>query len=128
MKEGTSAVLLQSNLDEKWWADLMDCYCYLRNIQDLLSDVKTLHERRDGLPFDGPIFPFGAMVENDPISAQDQLRLHHFGTKVSPGEFLGYALHKESGQGDILVSDIEELEQMDAHQKSTPEGSMQRKC
>ena len=39
-KEGTSAVLLQSGLDEKWWADFMECYCYLRNIQDLLSDGK----------------------------------------------------------------------------------------
>ena len=37
VKEGTSAVLLQSGLDEKWWADSMECYCYLRNVQDLLS-------------------------------------------------------------------------------------------
>ena len=31
IKEGTSAVLLQSGLDEKWWADSMECYCYLRD-------------------------------------------------------------------------------------------------
>ena len=37
-KEGTSAVLLQSDLDEKWWADSLECYCYLRNVQDLLTD------------------------------------------------------------------------------------------
>ena len=41
VKEGTSAVLLQSGLDEKWWTDSMECYTYLRNIQDLLSDGKT---------------------------------------------------------------------------------------
>ena len=29
IKEGTSAVLLQSGLDEKWWADSMECYCHL---------------------------------------------------------------------------------------------------
>ena len=46
-----SAVLLQSGLDEKWWADSMKCFCYLRNIQDLLSDGKTPHERRFGEPF-----------------------------------------------------------------------------
>ena len=46
MKEGTSAVLLQSGLDEKWWADSMECYCHLRNIQDLLSDGKTPYEQR----------------------------------------------------------------------------------
>ena len=41
VKEGTSAVLLQSGLDQEWCADSMECYCYLRNIQDLLSDGKT---------------------------------------------------------------------------------------
>ena len=50
VKEGTCAVLLQSNLDEKWWAGSMECYIYLRNIQDLLSDGKTLYERRFGVP------------------------------------------------------------------------------
>ena len=50
VKEGTSAVLLQSGLDEKWWADSIECFCYLRNIRDLLSDGKTPHERRFGVP------------------------------------------------------------------------------
>ena len=48
VKEGTSAVLLQSGLDESWWADSMECYTYLRNVQDLLSDGKTPYERRYG--------------------------------------------------------------------------------
>ena len=34
--EGTSAVLLQSGLGNEWRADSMECYCCLRNIQDLL--------------------------------------------------------------------------------------------
>ena len=41
VKEGTSAVLLQSGLNENWWADSMECYTYLRNVTDLLSDGKT---------------------------------------------------------------------------------------
>ena len=41
VKEGTSAVLLQSGVDEKWWADSMECFTYLRNVTDLLSDGKT---------------------------------------------------------------------------------------
>ena len=32
VKEGTSAVLLQSGLNESWWADSMECYTYLRNV------------------------------------------------------------------------------------------------
>ena len=56
VKEGTSAELLQSGLDENWWADSMECYTCLRNVQDLLSDGKTPYERRFGKPFKGPIF------------------------------------------------------------------------
>ena len=88
MKEGTSAVLLQSGLDNEWWADSTECYCYLRNIQDLLSDGKTPYERRFGMPFEGPIIPFGAMVEYQPISAEDLSRLHQFGKKSLQGIFL----------------------------------------
>ena len=57
-QEGTPAVLLQSGLDEKLWANSPECYCYLRNMQDLLSDGKTLHERWFGVPFKGPVIPF----------------------------------------------------------------------
>ena len=39
------AVLLQSGLNESWWADSMECYTYLRNVTDLLSDRKTPYER-----------------------------------------------------------------------------------
>ena len=83
VKEGTSAVLLQSGLNENWWADSMECYTYLRNIQDLLSDGKTPYERRFGQPFKGPIVPFGSLVEYYPISAKDQSRIHQFGKKES---------------------------------------------
>ena len=51
VKEGTSAVLVQSGLNESWWADSMECYTYLRNVTDLLSDGKTPYERRFGQPF-----------------------------------------------------------------------------
>ena len=69
IKEGTSAVLLQSGLDKKWWADSMECFCYLRNVQDLLSDGKTPLERRCGEPLEGPVIPFGALVEYRSMSA-----------------------------------------------------------
>ena len=92
VKEGTSAVLLQSGLNESWWADSMECYTYLRNVTDLLSDGKTPCERRFGQPFKGPIIPFGSLIEYHTVTAKDQSRIHQFGKKVSPGLFLGYAL------------------------------------
>ena len=93
-------MLLQSGLGNEWWADSMECYCYLRNIQDLLSDGKTPYERRFGMPFNRPVVPFGAMVEYHPISVKDLSRLHQFGPKVLPGIFFGCVLYarEESGK------------------------------
>ena len=51
VKEGSSVLLLQSGLNESWWADSMECYAYLRNVTDLFFDGKTPYERRFGQPF-----------------------------------------------------------------------------
>ena len=71
----------------------MECYTYLRNVTELLSDGKTPYERRFGQLFKGPVIPFGSLVEYHPITAKDQSRIHRFGKKVLPGLFLGYALY-----------------------------------
>ena len=44
----------------------MECYCDLRNKQDLRTDGQTPYERRNNSPFDGPTIPFGAEVKFDP--------------------------------------------------------------
>ena len=73
------------------------------NVTDLLSDGKTPCERR------------GSLVENHPITSKDQSRIHHFGKKVLPGLFFGYALYAEGiWKNDVLFADLEELETMDA--------------
>ena len=106
----------------------MECISHLRNIQDLLSDGKTPYERRFGKPFEGPIIPFGSLVEYHPISAKDQSRIHQFGKKVLPGLFLGYALYA----GGIWKGVTYWLQTLRSwkrwtHQKSTLEDSMQRR-
>ena len=50
VKEATSAVLLQSGLGNEW----------------------SPYERRFGVPLNGPVIPFGAMVEYHSISAKEQ--------------------------------------------------------
>ena len=93
----------------------MECCTYLRNIQDLLNDGKTPYGRRFGQPCEGPIIPFGSLVEYYPITAKDQSRIHQFGKKVLLGLFLGYALYAGGiWKGDVLIADLEELETMDA--------------
>ena len=100
VKGGTSAVLMQSGLNENWWPDSMECYTNLRNVTDILSDGTIPYERRFGKPFNGPIIPFGSLVEYHPITAKDQSQIHQFGKKVLPGLFLGYALYA----GEIYAS------------------------
>ena len=115
VKEGTSAVLLQSGLNENWWAGSVECYTNLRNVTDLLSEGKTPYERRFGQPFKGPIIPFGSLVTYYHTASKDQSRIHQFGKKVLPGLFLGYALYAGwIWKGDVLVADLKELETMDA--------------
>ena len=115
VKEGTSAVLLQSGLNENW----SDRFCGMLYLSAKcyrsLSDRKTPYERRFGQPFKGPIIAFGSLVEYYPFTAKDQSRIHQFGKKVLPGLFLGYALYAVGiWKGDVLVADLEELETMDA--------------
>ena len=91
-KRGTSSVLVQSVLQESWWSEAMECYCYLQNVQDLHTDGQTVYERRFKSSFEGPLIPFGAEVKFYPISSEDQGRVHLFGTKVLAGIFIGYSL------------------------------------
>ena len=115
VKEGTSAVLLQSGLNENWWADSMECRTYLRNVTDLASDGKTPYERRFGQQFKGPTVPFGSVVEFHTKTAKDQSRIHQFGMKVLLGLFLGYALYTGGiWKGDVFFTDLEELETKEA--------------
>ena len=80
-----------------------------------MSDGITSYEKRFGQTFDGPLIPFGTVVEYRLISSKDLSRLRQFGPNVFPGFFLGYALHAGGiWKRDIVIADIEELEKMDA--------------
>ena len=113
VKEGTSVGLLQSGLNENWWADSMECKTYLRNVTDLLSDGKTPFERRFGKLFKGSIIPFGSMVEYHPISAKDQSRIHQFGKNVLPGSDT-LCTQEEFGRVTYWLQTFQSLESMDA--------------
>ena len=129
VKEGTSAVLLQSGLNESWWSDSMECYTYLRNVTDLLSDGKTPYERRFGQPFNGPIIPFGSLVEYHPITAKDLSRIHQFGKKVLPGLFFRYALYAggwEFGRVTYWSQTLRSWRRW-THRKSTRKDSMRKR-
>ena len=120
VQEGTSAALLQSGSEERWWSDSVECSCYLRNVRDLLADWKTPHERRFGKPFRGPTILSGAMVEYQPISPRDQARFHQFAKNVSPGVFLGFELVAvRLWNGDILKASLQDLQKVGSIRNSS---------
>ena len=128
IKERTSAVLLLSGMDEKWWADSMECCCYLRNIQDLLSDGKTPYERRFGVPFDGPVIPFGVMVEYHiflPKTSRDCINSVLKSCQVCSLDMR--CTRGESGKDTFWSQTLRNWNRW-THLKSTRKDSMQRKC
>ena len=82
----------------------MECYCYLRDVQDFLADGKTPYERRFGESFKGPIIPFGALVEYLTNSERQSES-----SSIRKALFTGGIW-----KGDILTADIEELEKVHA--------------
>ena len=66
LKEGTSSVLLQSGLNENWWSDSMECYCYLRNTRSLVwwDDTsrkairRTIQRINNSVWFENQISPY----------------------------------------------------------------------
>ena len=104
----------------------MECYTYLRNVTDLLSDGKTPYGRRFGPPFKRPIIPFGSLVEYHPITAKDQSRIHQFGKKILPTLFLGYAFTRvEFGRVTYWSKTLRSWRRW-THRKSTRKDSMRK--
>ena len=128
IKEGTSAVLLQSGLDEKWLAVSTECYCYLWKVQDLLSDGKTPYERRFGEPLKGPIVPVGSMVEYHPFppkTCQDFIS----SARKSYQQYSSvmHYTRGESGKETCWSQTLKNWRRW-THLKSMVKDSMKRKC
>ena len=108
IKEGTSAVLLQSSLMKQWWAGSKACYCYLRNVQDLLSDGEKQLMNGD----------LGNSVwVDDRISSYFCERPVKTPSIWSESVSWNYTLYRhcmrgETWKGHILGADIEELEKL----------------
>ena len=134
-KEGTSATLQQSGLDEQWWDLAMRCYCFLRNIIDeLVIDTPpnalrkqeqanppeqipaaTAYKQRFHEDFRGPTYPFGAKVFYKPSGEKDCDDMPRLGTKLRAGIFVGYDQIVGGGwSGDLYVLDALQLGSADS--------------
>ena len=76
IKKRTSAVLLQSDLDEKWLADSMECNCYLRNGQVLLTNG----EKQNFMRFDSENH-----LKDQSIRSRQRLKIILFLRRTSQG-------------------------------------------
>ena len=89
----------------------MSCYCFLRNIVDLLEDDTTPYQRKFQLKWAGPIYPFGAQVTYQPKSDADKDKIKAFGAQTLNGLFAGYELQQGCRwSGNLLVFDWDNLE------------------
>ena len=106
----------------------MECYIYLRNVTDLLSDGKTSYERRFRHTFKGPIISFvHCLNEYHPITTKDQSRVHQFGKKVLPELLLGYVCtRREFGRMTYWLQTLRSWRRC-THQKSTLKDSIRRR-
>ena len=112
VKEGVSCALVQSGFNSQWWAEAMMCFCFLKNVHDLLDGDETSFKRRYGANFYGPIIPFGCHISYKPITPQDIARLPQFGSNNLEGIFVGYSQQAGGGwDGDLLIVDWHELEE-----------------
>ena len=117
VKEGTSAVLLQSGLDEKSCSDSMECCCYLRNVQDLLAYGKTPYERRCGESFKRTSYSIRRTSGISPKLRERDTKRESINSerKYFQNCFIGYPLIAGGiWKGDILIAVVEELEKLDA--------------
>ena len=102
----------------------MECYCYLPNMQDKVSVGKTPHERRFGKPLEGPIVPFGSLVEYLLFPQKTSPESNNLERKYSFGIVLGYVLYAGGiWNGDIFVVDLESWKRW-THRKSKLQESM----
>ena len=67
-----------------------------------------------GQHLEGPVIPFGAMVEYHSLSAKDLSRLHQFESLYQAYSLAMRYTRGDSGKETFLVADIEELVQTDA--------------
>ena len=89
----------------------MLCYCFLKNVVDLMCNDENAYKRRFNMDYVGPLIPFGAEVTWQPITDKDKARCHQLGSKTLSGIFIGYGQKGNcSWNGELVVADWDKIE------------------
>ena len=54
VKEGSTVAFVPRGLPDEWWGCAVECYSYLRNLQDRTADGQTTFRKSFGKIIDGP--------------------------------------------------------------------------
>eukprot|EP00435_Cladocopium_sp_Y103_P006156 s2440_g2.t1 len=113
--EGTRVNLLQAGLNHWHWPHAARHWCFMQNVV-ARGGGPTPWELRFGSKFEGPLFPFGCLVDywNGPRKKNKEgLR---FDPTSSPALFLGYAIHPEfSWRNEFMVAPTKNLLENEAN-------------
>ena len=75
---------------KRWWSDSEECYCYLRDVQDLLADGKPPYERRFGEPFIGLLISMKVTTEMNQVLSEQGDLLHKYLEQFFKHDFLEF--------------------------------------
>ena len=115
VKEGTSAVLLQSGPNESCGQILWNVFPICETSQTCCLMGKRLVKDVLGSHLKDLLFLLVQWLSITLSLRKTSQESINFGKKVLPGLFLGYALYAGGlWKGDVLIADLEELETMDA--------------
>ena len=82
VREGTSALLVQSGLSAKMVSEQMECFSYQRNVQNKLADRKSTIKEDVGFHLMVQTYQLGTHFILDPNPTKDESRPHQLGTKM----------------------------------------------
>ena len=96
VKEGTSALVIQSGLPEEFWPWAMTCFCFLRNVSDCVTNdniLKTPWEWRFGGRWGTGVGKSPVPNSSDVPSMEFRHPLEHGNGEISSAKFLGLTKH-----------------------------------
>lgn len=116
VKEGTRCALMQAGLQVEWWAEAMQCFCFLWNIAPG-AGRRSPCRARFGHDVKGPRIPFGAAVIYKPTTPQDESLLHQYHSKCLDGIFMGDEQQSGGGwSGNLLIAQVHQLQTVEQAQ------------
>eukprot|EP00435_Cladocopium_sp_Y103_P065441 s1992_g27.t1 len=113
--EGTRVNLLQAGLNHWHWPHAARHWCFMQNVV-ARGGEPTPWELRFRSKFEGPLFPFGCLVDYGNGPRKKNKEGLRFDPTSSPALFLGYAIHPEfSWRNEFMVAPTKNLLENEAN-------------